>query len=115
MSTFAKIRKCSWVVMFAAVTAGAHAQTALQSDPNSLDEAARVQAQSVAQRAKTLQTNITRGWSMATVRKVMGEPERVQRSADGGDVTEVWGYSGFDVRIVFQNGLVASWFIRFAQ
>jgi hypothetical protein len=45
----------------------------------------------------------------------MGEPERVQRHMEGSDQIEIWGYSGFEVRVQFRNGLVENWFVRFAQ
>lgn len=80
-----------------------------------LDAQARLEGESFAARSRALNERIARGWSADSVRALMGEPERVQRSVAGSDQIEVWGYAGFDVRVQFRNGLVESWFVRFAQ
>jgi hypothetical protein len=79
------------------------------------DAQARSAGESFALRSRALNERIARGWSPDSVRAVMGEPERVQRSVEGGDQIEVWGYAGFEVRVQFRNALVESWFVRFAQ
>jgi len=80
-----------------------------------LDAQSRTKGESFALRARALNERIVRGWSMDAVRAVMGEPERVQRNIDGAEQVEVWGYAGFEVRVQFRNGLVETWFVRFAQ
>ncbi len=80
-----------------------------------LGEQQRIEGEQFAVRARALNDRIQRGWPAAAVQQVMGQPERIQRSVDGRDQIEVWGYQGFEVRVQFRNGLVESWFVRFAQ
>jgi hypothetical protein len=80
-----------------------------------LDAQARLQGEASALRSRALNERIARGWPMDAVRALMGEPERVQRHMEGSDQIEIWGYSGFEVRVQFRNGLVENWFVRFAQ
>jgi hypothetical protein len=80
-----------------------------------LDAQSRLAGESFALRAQALNDRIARGWQAASVRALMGEPERVQRRVEGADRIEIWGYAGFDVRVQFRNGLVESWFVRFAN
>ena len=63
-------------------------------------------------RAKQLKDNIQKGWGPSDVVTIMGQPEERRTSSRGNDSIEVWGYSGFDVRIVFENGLVSDWTFR---
>jgi len=81
----------------------------------SLDAQSRLEGESFALRARALNERIARGWPAGSVRAVMGEPERIQRRVEGRDQIEIWGYAGFDVRVQFRNGLVETWFVRFAQ
>ena len=81
----------------------------------SLDAQARLESQSFGLRVRALNDRIARGWPAGSVEAVMGQPERVERSVQGGDQIEIWGYAGFDVRVQFRNGLVETWFVRFAQ
>jgi hypothetical protein len=80
----------------------------------SLEAQARTES-TFAARAQMLNERIARGWPVASVQALLGEPEHIQRSTDGRDQIEVWGYHGFDVRIQFRNGFVDTWFVRFAQ
>jgi hypothetical protein len=93
----------------------AHAQGRMDQSLASLDAQARVEGESFAVRARALNERIARGWPAGTVQALMGDPERVQRSVEGPDEIEVWGYAGFEVRVQFRNGFVESWFVRFAQ
>jgi hypothetical protein len=98
------------------VAAGAtNAQTHGTQSLASLDAQARSEATTFAARAQLLSERIQRGWPMGSVQALLGQPEQIQRSTDGRDRIEVWGYHGFDVRIQFKNGFVDTWFVRFAQ
>jgi hypothetical protein len=100
-----------------AVLVSISAQAQHSADPTlaGLDAQSRLEGQEFALRARALNERIQRGWAAASVRQIMGAPERVQRSTDGADRIEVWGYQGFDVRVQFRNDLVETWFVRFAQ
>ena len=63
-------------------------------------------------KAKRLKDNIQKGWRPGDVVAIMGPPEEIRISAQGPDTIEVWGYDGFEVRIVFQRGLVSDWNFR---
>jgi hypothetical protein len=95
--------------------ASASADTAADQNLAALDAQARVEGQSFALRARALNERIARGWPQGSVQSVMGQPERVERTVQGADQVEIWGYAGFDVRVQFRNGFVENWFVRFAQ
>ena len=78
-----------------------------------LDEQTRMEQEEFARRAEALRDNISRGWTAASVQQVMGMPDSRRSYREGNDDVEIWGYSGFDVRIEMRNGVVHEWFFRF--
>src|SRR5690554_1081503 len=94
-------------VMWVLAASAAHAQKAgVEHVLADQDAAARYEAQTFAERARVLSDTIAKGWTMAAVRAVMGEPERVQRRDTEHGSVEIWGYQGFDVRVEFRDGRV---------
>ena len=62
-----------------------------------------------------LKQSVKKGWSPDQVRRIMGDPERVESFRDGAGLHEIWGYEGMEVRVEFVNGVVSDWFLRFMQ
>ena len=62
-----------------------------------------------------LKQSVKKGWGPDQVRRIMGDPERIESFRDGAGLHEIWGYEGMEVRVEFVNGVVSNWFLRFMQ
>jgi hypothetical protein len=89
-----------------------------QSDKNLREEAEkelREKGRAQYGRSKRLKDGIQEGWPPGNVIAIMGQPEERRFSTDGSDDIEIWYYDDFDVRIVFRNGRVSAWNMRFIR